>query len=156
MRRALFTVTAVLCMAACSTQPTAEPVQVVAGPAPAADQPEHLAPPTTTTAAPAPRPAARPPARQRVYGAASVGDHPCGPEHGLPPCWVMQRESGGNPEAYNPTGCYERKTGHRGCTGKWQCSHSTCRGTGTEEEQDAEARALWDGGKGCAHWSACP
>jgi hypothetical protein len=80
----------------------------------------------------------------------SAGVHPCGPEFDLPPCWVMDRESGGDINAYNPTGC-----GGRGCRGKWQCDPRTCSGTGTEEQQDAEARALWNHGAGCAHWQAC-
>lgn len=88
------------------------------------------------------------PRERRTMRAAGV--HPCGPEFDLPPCWVMQRESGGDPNAYNPTGC-----GGRGCRGKWQCDPRTCSGTGTEEEQDAEARALWNHGAGCSHWSAC-
>lgn len=68
----------------------------------------------------------------------------------LPPCWVMNRESGGSTSAYNPTGC-----SGRGCYGKWQCDPRTCDGTGSEAEQDAEARRVWDGGRGCAHWNAC-
>lgn len=68
----------------------------------------------------------------------------------LPPCWVMNRESGGNIYAYNATGC-----GGRGCSGKWQCDPRSCNGTGTEEEQDAEAARLWDGGAGCSNWAAC-
>lgn len=70
----------------------------------------------------------------------------------LPPCWVMRRESGpnGDPNAFNPTGCHGR-----GCYGKWQCDPRTCDGTGTEAEQDAEARRVWDGGRGCRHWDAC-
>lgn len=76
----------------------------------------------------------------------------------LPPCWVLDRESGyndGNPNtydihAYNASGC-----GGRGCRGKWQCDPGSCSGTGSEEEQDAEAAALWDNGNGCSHWNAC-
>lgn len=81
---------------------------------------------------------------------------PCGGS--LPPCWVLDRESGyndGDPytydiHAYNPSGC-----GGRGCRGKWQCDPRSCTGTGTEEQQDAEARDLWNGGEGCANWGAC-
>ena len=91
---------------------------------------------TTTTAA-----------RAKVR-AATPSTGRCGGD--LPPCWVMQRESGGNIHAYNRTGC-----SGRGCRGKWQCDPRTCSGTGTEAEQDAEARALWNGGRGCAHWTAC-
>lgn len=81
-------------------------------------------------------------------GPARYGTGACGGN--LPPCWVMMKESGGNINAYNPTGC-----DGNGCTGKWQCNPNTCSGTGTEEEQDAEAAALWDGGKGCWRWAAC-
>lgn len=84
------------------------------------------------------------------------GNGHCGGD--LPPCWVLDRESGhndGDPNtydinAYNPTGC-----GGAGCYGKWQCDPSSCDGTGTEEEQDAEARRLWNGGAGCSNWAAC-
>lgn len=98
---------------------------------------------TTTTAR-----ARTAPTKRTTMRAAGV--HPCGPQFDLPPCYVMQRESGGNINAYNPTGC-----GGRGCRGKWQCDPRTCSGTGTEEEQDAEARALWNHGAGCSHWAAC-
>lgn len=74
--------------------------------------------------------------------------HACGGD--LPPCWVMMRESGGDPNAYNPDGC-----GGAGCYGKWQCDPRTCDGTGSEAEQDAEARRVWDDGRGCQHWNAC-
>lgn len=78
----------------------------------------------------------------------SIGTGRCGGN--LPPCWVMERESKGDLNAYNPTGC-----GGRGCYGKWQCDPRSCSGHGTEEEQDAEAAALWDGGAGCSNWAAC-
>lgn len=81
---------------------------------------------------------------------------PCGGD--LPPCWVLDRESGhndGNPytydvHAYNPSGC-----SGRGCNGKWQFDPRTGDGTGSEAEQDAEARRVWAGGRGCSHWAAC-
>jgi hypothetical protein len=88
-------------------------------------------------------------ARHAGNPAQIIDGHPCGGD--LPPCSVMLLESGGDPNAYNPTGC-----GGRGCRGKWQCDPRTCSGTGTEAEQDDEARALWDDGAGCAHWDACP
>lgn len=91
------------------------------------------------------RPKPRP--RARIAPTSAHG-HPCGGD--LPPCWVMLRESGGNIHAYNPTGC-----GGRGCRGKWQCDPRTCSGQGTEAQQDAEARRVWDHGRGCAHWAAC-
>lgn len=82
-----------------------------------------------------------------------VNGTPCGGD--LPPCWVLRRESNGDRNAYNPTGCARDRQGP-GCTGPWQCSASTCDGTGTPEEQDAEARRVWDDGRGCHHWDACP
>lgn len=90
--------------------------------------------------------------KRRGNPAGNVNGHPCGGD--LPPCWVLRRESGGDPNAYNPTGCYEAP-GRVGCRGKWQCSTSTCSGTGSEAEQDAEARRVWDHGRGCSHWAAC-
>lgn len=86
------------------------------------------------------------PAPSRQPSASSTGR--CGGD--LPPCWVMMRESGGNIRAHNPTGC-----SGRGCYGKWQCDPRTCDGTGSEAEQDAEARRVWDHGRGCSHWNAC-
>lgn len=87
-----------------------------------------------------------------VRSAAASASTPAGGRCGgdLPPCWVMMRESRGDPNAYNPTGC-----SGRGCYGKWQCDPRTCDGTGTEAEQDAEARRVWDNGRGCSHWNAC-
>lgn len=76
----------------------------------------------------------------------------------LPPCWVMQRESGGSITAVNPTGC-----GGRGCYGKWQFDPRTWASFGgysnahlaPESVQDDKARQLWAGGRGCSHWAAC-
>lgn len=75
----------------------------------------------------------------------------------LPPCYVMRRESGGNIRAQNP-----RST----ASGKWQFLDSTWRRIpaargyakarhAPESVQDAAARWLWNGGRGCSHWSAC-
>ena len=75
---------------------------------------------------------------------------PDGSVHDLPPCWVMMRESRGNINAYNPSGC-----SGRGCFGKWQCDPRSCDGTGSEDAQDAQAAELWDDGNGCSHWAAC-
>lgn len=94
------------------------------------------------------------PVRPILHAAPAQGGR-CGGD--LPPCWVLKREStspsypnGGDPNAYNPTGC-----SGRGCRGKWQCDPATCDGTGTEAEQDAEARRVWANGRGCSHWAAC-
>lgn len=117
---------------------------------------------TTTTAEPQPAPTTTTaPRRQHtprpaVTSPSEQSGLPCGGD--LPPCWVLDRESGyndGNPwtydiHAYNPTGC-----GGRGCRGKWQCDPRSCNGTGTEAQQDAEARELWDHGRGCSNWGAC-
>jgi hypothetical protein len=62
----------------------------------------------------------------------------------------MERESGGDINAYNPDGC-----NGRGCYGKWQFDPRTGDGTGTEEQQDDEARRVWANGAGCEHWGAC-
>lgn len=73
----------------------------------------------------------------------------------LPPCWVMMRESGGDPTVWNAQGS--------GASGKWQFMPGTWAGYGgythaayaPESVQDAKARIVWDGGAGCQHWSAC-
>ena len=85
----------------------------------------------------------------------------------LPPCYVMQRESGGNPYAVNP--------GHRGApyadpgdpwthaSGKWQDMPSTWNryhgypyaAAAPVSVQDDFNRLLWNHGAGCAHWQAC-
>ena len=102
------------------------------------------------------RPATSPPAPAADPSGRCGGD--------LPPCSVMRRESGGNPNAYNPRGC-----GGRGCYGKWQFDprtwDSAARAAGrpdlvgnylpSEDDQDAVARHLWAGGRGCSHWAAC-
>ena len=75
----------------------------------------------------------------------------------LPPCYVMIRESRGNIRAQNP-----RST----ASGKWQFLDSTWRRIpaargyskarhAPEQVQDAAARWLWNGGRGCSHWAAC-
>lgn len=99
------------------------------------------------TPVPTAAPTARP-VRVEVKRAVTKPSGRCGGD--LPPCWVMMRESGGNPRAYNPTGC-----SGRGCYGKWQFDPRTGDGTGSEAEQDAEARRVWNHGKGCSHWNAC-
>lgn len=89
------------------------------------------------------------------------GSGRCGGQ--LPPCYVMKRESGGNPRAYNATGCYNKKDGTSGCYGKWQFMDATWQGLGysghaydyAESVQDEGALTLWDGGRGCSHWNAC-
>lgn len=78
--------------------------------------------------------------------------YPCGGD--LPPCYVKMRESGGDYNARNPTST---------ASGAWQFLDSTWAGFGgypraylaPPEVQDERARQLWDGGRGCSHWSAC-
>ena len=92
------------------------------------------------------------------WWAAQPGYKPgqCGGD--LPPCWVMRRESGGDPRAVNATGC-----GGRGCFGKWQFDPLTWAGYAgvsrasdvPEWVQDERARQIWAGGRGCSHWGAC-
>lgn len=72
----------------------------------------------------------------------------------LPPCYVMERESGGDIRAENPVST---------ASGKWQALDTSWNGWGgyahaswaPEKVQDDFARWLWDGGRGCTHWSAC-
>jgi hypothetical protein len=88
----------------------------------------------------------------RRYTATTVASSPATePRTGsLPPKYVSDCESGGNPRAVNPNGHY----------GKWQFSQSTWEsvgGTGrpdhaTEAEQDYRASILWDNGNGAGHW----
>lgn len=113
-------------------------------------------PPPPTTARPAPKPTAPPttraPAPPVTQPPAQQGSGACGGD--LPPCYVMMRESGGNIRAKNPSSS---------ASGKWQFIDSTWAGYGgysramdaPEAVQDAKARALWAGGRGCSHWSAC-
>lgn len=91
-----------------------------------------------------------------VSGSWPTSLYPCGGD--LPPCWVAQRESGGNYSAVNWSGC-----GGRSCGGKWQFDPLTWAGYGgyyyaqdaPPEVQDAKARLVWAGGAGCSHWNAC-
>lgn len=97
------------------------------------------------------------PQRDAMAGSAGVSSlEPCGGD--LPPCWVAQRESGGRYDAVNWGGC-----GGRNCYGKWQFSGAWAGELGlpadlltaTPEQQDAAARQLWAGGRGCSNWAAC-
>lgn len=70
------------------------------------------------------------------------------------PAYICQRESGMTINAKNPAST---------ASGKYQFLDSTWAGfqgyrramDAPEEVQDAKARALWAGGAGCSHWSAC-
>jgi Transglycosylase-like domain len=102
----------------------------------------------TTSSRSSSRSASRAPSRPAP--AAEQGSGRCGGD--LPPCSVMQRESGGNIRAENPSSS---------ASGKWQFIDGTWNGYGgyshaadaPEEVQDAKARALWAGGAGCGHWT---
>ena len=98
-------------------------------------------------------------ARRAAAAAAKARAAQAASSHGscggsLPPCWVMRRESGGNIRAKNPSSS---------ASGKWQFIRSTWAGFGgyaeawqaPESVQDAKARQLWAGGRGCGHWGAC-
>lgn len=92
------------------------------------------------------------------------GSYPAGLCGGdLPPCWVLARESGGDPRIWNG-GCYNGPCpGGSTASGKWQFLRSTWAGYGgylnaadaPVEVQDAKARITWAGGQGCSHWAAC-
>jgi len=87
------------------------------------------------------------PSRSRAPG--SINGLACGGD--LPPCFVLWRESRGNPTAQN------RRSS---ASGKWQAIDSTWAGFGgyrkarhaPPEVQDDFARRLWNGGRGCRHW----
>lgn len=126
----------------------------------------HLAPPDTADVAP-PHQSKPRAARSQIQGPRIVafGDLACGGD--LPPCWVMMRESHGDPRAVNPRGC-----GGRSCGGKWQFDPWSWRGMcgkyrcadyqgyafaqdAPAKVQDDKAREVWAGGAGCRHWAAC-
>jgi hypothetical protein len=110
-------------------------------------------PPTTTTIAPPPPPPPEAPVQEYAGSSAGqVNGYPCGGD--LPPCWVLQRESGGSPTAQNPSSS---------ASGLWQFLRGTWAGYGGYVEawlappsvQNEKARLTWAGGSGCFHWSAC-
>ena len=107
----------------------------------------------------------RPPAARAGSAAGSVNGYPCGGD--LPPCWVLARESGGDPRVWNGR-CYMPpgslgQCGRSSASGLWQVLRSTWkRFQGYVNAADAPwqvqnefARRLWNGGRGCSHWSAC-
>lgn len=93
------------------------------------------------------------PTTVRRYTATTVASTPVKdyPSGSMPPKYVSDCESGGNPRAVNPNGHY----------GKWQFSQATWEsvgGTGrpdqaSEAEQDYRASILWANGKGAGNWS---
>ena len=87
-----------------------------------------------------------------VGSTGTVNGYPCGGS--LPPCYVLYRESRGNPTAQNP---------RSSASGLWQFVHGTWNHYKGYNEakyapwqvQNEKARWLWAGGRGCAHWRAC-
>jgi Transglycosylase-like domain len=87
-----------------------------------------------------------------VQGEPVAHSSSCGGD--LPPCWVLQRESGGSPRAQNPSST---------ASGLWQFLDSTWAGFGGYARamdapvsvQNDKARIVWAGGAGCGNWSAC-
>jgi hypothetical protein len=116
----------------------------------------HFAPPPTV----APQSAPAPSQGNSAPSQATPGSGGC-----AVPDYICQRESRGDPNAYNPTGC-----SGRGCYGKYQFDPRTwdaaAQSAGrpdlvgnaagaSEADQDAIAGHLWNGGAGCSHWAAC-
>lgn len=110
---------------------------------------------TTTTrarTAPTKRTTMRAASASRPMVEGSVNGYPCGGD--LPPCYVLARESGGDPTAQNP---------HSTASGLWQILDSTwSRYAGYPKArlapadiQNTFARLLWNHGAGCHHWFAC-
>jgi hypothetical protein len=100
--------------------------------------------PATTTRAP--RPAATPSASSssQVSGDCYASDLPD---------YIVNRESGGNPNARNPSGAW-------GCaqfmpdTWNGTCSDLGAHGSASVDAQNECANRLWDGGAGSSHWAA--
>lgn len=91
-------------------------------------------------------------AMNRTRSPGTVNGYPCGGK--LPPCFVLYRESRGNPTAQN------RRSS---ASGLWQIIDRTWDGYGGYRKarhapwriQNERARIVWNNGKGCRHWRAC-
>jgi hypothetical protein len=91
-----------------------------------------------------------PPAPTATDG--TVNGYPCGGN--LPPCTVLRCESGGNPNAENPTST---------ASGLWQIIDGTWNGYGgythaadaPPDIQNQKAADLYAGGAGGGHWAQC-
>lgn len=97
-----------------------------------------------------PAPADAAPGRSRAPD--TVNGYPCGGS--LPPCFVLWRESRGNPTAQNrrstASGLWQFLDGRWGrYAGYRKARHAPV------AVQNDRARALWAGGRGCSHWRAC-
>lgn len=92
-----------------------------------------------------------PQAAPRVASQAPVasGSH-CGGD--LPPCYIVQRESGGDPRAQNPTssasGLFQITDGTWGGYGGYK--HAKDAPVSVQEERAAQ---VWDHGRGCGNWT---
>lgn len=139
--------------------------------------PTTTQPPTTTTARARTAPTLRTASVSRPVAAGeipaghepgTINGYPCGGTD-LPRCSTFRRESGGNPTAYNPTGCGGRSCGGiaqfdpvtfiPGCTVKlWNAGKcGTYQGYRYAHEapvdvQYARIREIYAGGAGCFHW----
>lgn len=107
-------------------------------------------------------PSPAPPNSARYKGLECGGD--------LPPCWVLRRENPqGDIHVWNG-GCHApvgwsqlSPCGTSSASGWWQAVRRTWGGyagylnaaDAPYAVQRAHAVALWDGGDGCSHWSAC-
>lgn len=111
--------------------------------------------------------------RRRLFRSAMVqpsarSGYSCGGD--LPPCYVLERESlmaddpprVWNGNCYMPTGSLGQ-CGASTASGLWQFLRSTWNNFGgyinaadaPVDVQNAKARQLWAGGRGCSHWAAC-
>jgi hypothetical protein len=118
-------------------------------------------PPVTTTEAPTTVPTTRarsaPTTRPYVAPAPARtgGSGACGGD--LPPCYVMQRESGGDPTAIGEGQC-----GNEDCYGKWQIHPDTAESVGYPRRMDLQPESVQDDAArailardGCKAWSTC-
>lgn len=114
------------------------------------------------------RPRARTAPTTSAPARAEAGAWGCGGD--LPPCWVLDRENPNrdltayNGGAHHPAGYLGgNPEGDSTASGKWQFLRSTWNGFGgfvnaadaPWQVQDAKARQVWAGGRGCSHWAAC-
>lgn len=157
-------------LAACAARPPDPPAsgrgRAASGHAPTASSataptttaPTTTAPPATTSTT---APADLEPVAYHGNPAGDVNGYPCGGD--LPPCYVLARESGGDPTIWNG-GCHDGPCpGGSTASGLWQFLRTTwARFAGylnaadaPPEVQNEKARLTWGGGGGCTHWAAC-
>lgn len=129
--------------------------------------------PTTTTTTVVARARTAPTVRSASVGRPAIAESsirgfPCGGD--LPPCKVLRRESMmavdpprvWNGNCYMPAGSLGQ-CGRSTASGLWQALRSTWNRFGgyvnaadaPVDVQNAFARMLWAGGRGCSHWAAC-